>query len=420
MRSARRNPKRSIATRQANPPAPGSLRPGIANRLPVSAARQAMTAVTNGTTAPRGRGMNELHTVGDVLEILCCPMTRNSLVLSTAIPADGRAAWDALGERHGLGAVVGVLETSDGQRAYPVWKDVLGLLPGLARNAGAAPAPDVPGTGDVKRDVARFYDEFGWVEGEDGTFNDALAFEDLREVTAFYRERCHRRVNRFLRGGRYLLDVASGPVQIPEYRSFSDPYRYRLCVDLSISGLLKARQRLGEHAICIAGDITALPIREDSVDAFVSMHTIYHVPAQEQGRAVAELYRTLRKGGTGVVVYSWGSEAPLLRLLAKIARFLPVPDRAGAALALPRDVGLYFHAHDFAWYEREVAGKYPTRLRVWRSLARESLQFLVRGRASAGLVLWPLLAFETLFPRWAGRTGVCPMFVITKPAGGDG
>ena len=63
-----------------------------------------------------------------------------------------------------------------------------------------------------------------------------------------------------LAGGRFLLDVASGPVQIAEYVSFSERYEKRICMDISVTGLLHAKKRLGEHAICVIADITALSV----------------------------------------------------------------------------------------------------------------------------------------------------------------
>jgi len=52
---------------------------------------------------------------------------------------------------------------------------------------------------------------------------------------------------------------------------------------------------------------------------------------------------------------------------------------------------------------------------VWRSLEKESLEYVARGKISAALVLWPLYFLEEAFPWVFGRIGVCPMFVIDKP-----
>ena len=334
-----------------------------------------------------------------------------------AAAADAHEKWRLLGERFRIGSPIAVLETVDRRIAYPAWKEVAGLLPELAVSSQAAPRAGASGSQGERLQNTRFYDDFGWVEGAEGVFNDALAFEDMRPVTSFYRKRCHRRVNRHLTGGRYLLDCASGPVQIPEYVSYSEGFEKRICVDLSFAGLLKAKERLGEHAICIVGDITALPLRDGCADNFVSAHTVYHVPAAEQAKAVAELHRVLARGGTGVIVYSWGSASPIFRASEKLRAWLERRGWLAPPAGVPQlktDLGLYFHAHDYGWYRREIEGPYAARLRVWRSVHKEFLEWFARGEASARLLLWPLYAAEELMPRLFGRYGISPMFVLRK------
>lgn len=344
--------------------------------------------------------------------IFSCPVSRQPLDWQATYSGPVPDAWARLSSAHQLGNPVAYLATAGGASVYPAWANVLGLLPELRATTEAAGASMLA---DEKKGVAKFYDEFGWqASGDNEHFNDATAFEDLRPLTAFYRRRCHRRVNRYLPGGRFLLDVASGPVQIPEYRSFSQGYERRVCVDLSITGLLAAKRRLGDHAICVLGDITALPLRDGSMDNFVSLHTIYHVPAPEQATAVAELFRVLQAKRDGVIVYSWGSRAAINRWAERAARWVKPPASGAASTPLPEGLGLYFSPHDYAWYQREVAARYPTRLRIWRSVGKEFLQYFARGPLSAALVLWPLYLGEQWFPRLFGRIGICPMFVLSK------
>jgi ubiquinone/menaquinone biosynthesis C-methylase UbiE len=204
-------------------------------------------------------------------------------------------------------------------------------------------------------------------------------------------------------------------VQIPAYRSFSEGYEVRICVDLSLTGLRAAKRRLGEHAVCIAGDITRLPIREGVIDSVVSLHTLYHVPADEQTKAVAELVRVAKPGGRVVIVSSWGASSLLHRAWVWLAARLPERKGGDASITLPSDVDLYFSPQNYRWYRREIAPRYASRLRIWRSVGKEFMQRFVHSRISAWLLLGPLLAFESIAPRLAGRVGVCPMFVIDKP-----
>ena len=120
-----------------------------------------------------------------------------------------------------------------------------------------------------------------------------------------------------------------------------------------------------------------------------------------------------RVAASGAIVYSWGSRALIFRAIVRLAPWLPRP-RAATGTVAPSD--LYFGPRDYAWYRENVAEKYGAKLRIWRSLEKESLEYVARGKLSAMLILWPLYALEQMFPRFFGRIGICPMFVLNKPA----
>lgn len=61
---------------------------------------------------------------------------------------------------------------------------------------------------------------------------------------------------------------------------------------------------LGDKGIYILGDVTNLPLVDGCMDSIVSLHTLYHVPADEQSEVLAEIYRLLKPRGTAVIVYS--------------------------------------------------------------------------------------------------------------------
>ncbi|MEJ2004816.1 MAG: hypothetical protein P8X57_07605, partial [Cyclobacteriaceae bacterium] len=65
---------------------------------------------------------------------------------------------------------------------------------------------------DKKQLVKDFYDGKGWSKNEEGHYEDAVIFEDLREVSKEYIRKCHDRLGRFIpKSGTYMLDAASGP-----------------------------------------------------------------------------------------------------------------------------------------------------------------------------------------------------------------
>ena len=97
---------------------------------------------------------------------------------------------------------------------------------------------------NVQHQVRDFYDKVGWKLTSHDVYQNAR-YEDLRKVSKEYIQRCHLRVNQHLpNSGKYLLDAGSGPVQYPEYLTYSEAYKYRVCLDLSITALREARKKL--------------------------------------------------------------------------------------------------------------------------------------------------------------------------------
>jgi SAM-dependent methyltransferase len=135
--------------------------------------------------------------------------------------------------------------------------------------------------GKVQQEVRQFYDAVGWQQVSDGVYQNAQ-YEDLRPVSREYIHKCHLRINRYLRhSGKYLLDAGSGPIQYPEYLSYSEGYKYRICLDISIVALKEARDRIKNQGLFVVGDIAQLPFKNGSIDDVVSLHTIHHLPPED-------------------------------------------------------------------------------------------------------------------------------------------
>lgn len=107
----------------------------------------------------------------------------------------------------------------------------------------------------LKNVVSDFYNTGGWHINDEGDTADAELYEDLRSVAASYVSRCRRRVLRFIpRKGDHILDMASGPIQYPEYLEYSENYKYRYCVDFSSEALSAAEGKIGDHGRFFVGD----------------------------------------------------------------------------------------------------------------------------------------------------------------------
>jgi len=374
-----------------------------------------------------------------MVDILRCPISHSDLhyLSGTEIEAlNGRIRIGSVNDLRGTTVerpLTAALASGGGEFVYRVEDGILFLLPILAIRGGppAAVAPCCDLAPETKN-VRRFYDEFGWRESEEGVFEDARTFEDLRPVSRDYIRKCHLRIARHLPPrGTYLLDAASGPIQYAEYFTYSEGYEFRICADVSEVALRHARKRLGERGIYILCDVTSLPLKDGVVDGFVSLHTIYHVPAQRQTDAIGELYRVLKEHGSGAVVYSWGNRSPLmnaallevhplqaLRRMVDAVRSLMGHRADSRGAASPGTAGnavpLFGHSHDFAWYRKNIERRYRSSLASWRSVSVPFLQRFVHERALGRPLLALLYSLESRFPRWFGRYGQYPVFVFTK------
>jgi SAM-dependent methyltransferase len=204
-------------------------------------------------------------------------------------------------------------------------------------------------------------------------------------------------------------------------------------VDLSVAALRQASQRIGDRGIYVLGDITNLPFAENSMEGVISLHTIYHVPRDQQATAFRELYRVLRPGGSAVVVYKWGRPRPLrwreltrskqilvapwrlsrraYRFLRSVTRRPPEHPQAVDGQSRPR---LYVYGHSYRWF---VGQDWPFEAQVvsWNMVTPEFRQKYIHERLLGRQILRLLRLFEERFPTIAGRIGAYPLIAIQKP-----
>jgi SAM-dependent methyltransferase len=279
----------------------------------------------------------------------------------------------------------------------------------------------------VKQQVREFYDQVGWQMESQGTYQNAR-YEDLRPVSREYIRRCHLRVNRHIDAhGAYLLDAGSGPVQYPEYLTYSEGYRYRVCADISIVALQEARKRLGEKGLFVVADVANLPFRKDVFDGEVSLHTLHHLPLDEQKKAYRELLRTLKPGRSAVVVNGW-TVAPLMNFFQPLVRFMertgtwvsrrrgkPQPAAEAKSQKSAKPTGTFVEKLDAAWLRRELAGLAGLEIRVWRSVSVRFLRAVIHGPLAGRWLLRLLWWLEERFPGYFGEKGQYPLIVLRKP-----
>ena len=359
---------------------------------------------------------------------LRCPITRSSLqpVSSDRLnQLNERIAQDDL--RHTDGSVVPeplteALITEDEQYVYPIIDGQIVVLLsslGIVVYADDSPAQSL---NEEKKIVLDFYNEFGWKKNQENVFEDTAAFEDRRGIAARYWSRCHLRLNRYLPNGQYILDVASGAIPNDEYFTYADNFQTRICMDFSLLAMQEAVQRLNGQGIFILGDMTNLPMTDRCVDAVISMNTVYHIPQAEQTQAVAEAYRVLNPGGKAVIVYSW-KDAPLMywtmKGWRKLLRLIRRKKTSSARVAHPNKPNhpeLFINQQSYQWFARELQKPFRAKLKVYSALSRSFSNTFIREKALGQQVSWLIYQLESLFPRFFGRFGQYPVFVLHKPA----
>jgi len=376
-----------------------------------------------------------VNALDTLVEILQCPTTGRPLrrMSEDEIQAVNQAVLEKkLSFRDGTPLLAPLGEgliTDDGLHGYLYQDGVAFMLADLALLPGSRTAPAPPVN---QNPVMDFYNQKGWSEVEEGIYEDTL-FEDLRPVARDYVHLCHRRLARHFTSGRFFFDVASGPVQYPEYREYSEKSQYRVCIDFSLRALHGARERLGEKGLYILGDITNLPIKSGSMDGGVSLHTIYHVQKEKQRAAFEEVYRILKPGARAAVVYSWGGHSMSMGLIKKIARtpralkriaaksiyriFAPTKYRKIMELEL-RDAEakgeLYFDPFPYRWIVTELSPRMRWSLTVWRFLSIEVMRsYLPDNNAGKGFLRF-IFGLEETFPRLTARLGQYPAIILEK------
>jgi len=372
--------------------------------------------------------------------ILRCPITKEDVrLLSKAEIVDLNARISKDGLLHSDGTPVrndieiGFISVG-GQFVYPIIDGIIILLAHLSIPVGEPESDKSLSLRAEKKILQDFYDQLGWLKGEENTsqYVDAIKWEDLRPVIRDYAHRCHLRMNRYIQNtGRYLLDAGSGPIQYEEYLTYSQGYDYRICVDISLLALKEAKKKLGVRGIYILGDIANIPLRDNVADGAVSLHTIYHVPADEQINAFRELHRAIKPGTSAAIVYSWGGYSQMMKVLLfhrkvqkalrnfigkiksvvkKIIRWKSKrqPSVKSNVPNMP-----YHHTFDYKYITEELADL-DVAIFPWRSVGVPFMRAYIHPRFFGKQIMSLIYNYEENFPRLAARTGQYPIVVIKK------
>ena len=257
--------------------------------------------------------------------------------------------------------------------------------------------------------VSTFYNTVGWVT-EGNVTEDAKRFEDLRKYSQAYARKTRRRLLKYIPStGDRMLDMASGPIQYPEYVEYSKNFKKRYCVDFSSDALRMAEEKIGAHGEYLHGNFLRLPFEENYFDCSISLHTIYHIDKEEQEEAVRKLIRITKKGKPIIIVYSnprrfWNRK--WMRKLRKKKQRDP---------NTPRDMraALYFYQYPNSWWKRfeDVAS---VKIMPWRSFGPDAQKKLFPNNILGAAMLQILFLLEKLFPRFFRSYFEYSMIIMIK------
>jgi hypothetical protein len=87
--------------------------------------------------------------------------------------------------------------------------------------------------------------------------------------------------------------------------------------------------------------------------------------------------------------------------------------RGGRSSADAREPQLYFRVHPYRWFVKNIKPLMDFETVIWRSVSVDFLRIYIHGGVGKRLLSW-LYSLEEKFPRFLGKSGAYPLFVIRK------
>ena len=265
----------------------------------------------------------------------------------------------------------------------------------------------------AEKNVSTFYNGIGW-ESEGEATEDAIRYEDLRENAQEYVSKCRLRILRHIPDrGKYILDMASGPIQYPEYLKFSENYEKRYCVDLSSKALKDAKAKIGDRGEFLCGSFFDLDLEDNFFDCAISLHTIYHMDKDKQEQAVRKLIRVTKPGQPIIIVYSnpnTFTEYLIAPLKSVKSAFTSAKNTFSSNEQQDK---LYFYSHPLSWWDR-FKDEVDIKIVPWRSFYGPQQKILIPDNAIGKKVLNILFNLEEKFPNFFVKHFQYPMLILRK------
>lgn len=230
--------------------------------------------------------------------------------------------------------------------------------------------------------VKDYYDKIGWKK-QKGKYVDTLTFTSSKG--AKYKRLVNERLRNMIGEKDSLLDIACGAVP------FNSKAKKQICIDFSITAIKEAKQNRPD-GLFVLGDITNIPLKDNSVTDTISLHTIYHIDKDKQSRAIEEIRRVSQR--KCFVIYNAGKHATLVNILTLPLQLWNWSEKRINPNSKRK---VYFYAHDYNWLE-----KYG-RLETYTLLNENGIKLY-------SVFLGLIAKIEKYFPRHAYH----PLLIIDK------
>jgi len=354
----------------------------------------------------------------DFIKKLRCPITKNKLEI---VQKEEFIKYNIPVETSKFGKLSYGLIESSMQYFFPVFEEIIVLHEFYALYIGNQKDNRSKLSFDKQR-VFDYYNEVDYkIKDSLRIYEDSPKWVDFREVSSKYIKNSFTKASMFYPNqGEYLLDVASGPIGLQEYVSLSEGYTYRICVDISIHALIQAKHNLelaGKKGIFICGDITNIPIQDNSVDTVLSQHTLYHIPKNDQKTAVQEMYRVAKPESKIVIIYCWFYHSWFMNLslnLIQIYRILRHFSGKIYVRLIPSKPRLYFYPHSPGWFRKNCSFCKKIEFYCWRSTNKYFLNLYIHKWFFGKKFLEKLSQCEDKYSKFMSTFGEYPAIVITK------
>jgi SAM-dependent methyltransferase len=246
---------------------------------------------------------------------------------------------------------------------------------------------------DVETRVRKFYDTEGWVPDAAGRTGEDRYYRDHSDVRSAYDEKIRQQTVRCFEGLQGILLIAGGGDLPQSHLLVAQKFEKVICVDISSRALEISKSKLGAKGDYRQASMLALPLQDESVDAVLCAHVLYHIDKRDQAQAVREMIRVSKPGARVVILYR-NPHAPF-NLMQRFLQSL----RLNKALKTDK---LYVRSYPGSWWS-QFGERCNVQIQPSDAMSPNQARFFLPGRALRKRFFRWAAGFEDQHPNFAAR-----------------